>query len=98
MPNGNDEGALLDNDKIPFSSVAIASPIYTVVRCPDASIKTSSGTIIVGFTKSLDTRIFGGFSYLASDTTSRSDFISELRIDSSLTVREYSSDIGVENF
>ncbi len=53
MPNGNDEGALWDNDKIPFSSVARASPIFTEVKSPDASTKTSLGTNIVGFLKSL---------------------------------------------
>ena len=53
IPNGKDDGALWDNDNIPFSSVAIASPIFTEVREPDASIIISSGTKIVGFLKSL---------------------------------------------
>ena len=49
IPKGNEEGALLERECIPLSSVAKASPIFTIVRGPVASTNTSSGTKIVGF-------------------------------------------------
>ena len=60
IPKGNEEGALLEREDIPLSSVAKASPIFTSVNGPVACTNTSSGTKMVGFWKSLGIGVTGG--------------------------------------
>ena len=59
IPSGKTSGALFDKDSIPLSSLATASPIFTYVNPPDASIITSSGTTISGLLKSLGIGLIG---------------------------------------
>ena len=67
----------------------MASPIFTKVRSPDASTKTSPGTNIVGFLKSLGMIIKGCVSGSTCGVTAS---------NSSLIIEEYSIETGVVNF